>query len=523
MVEVVRYTKIYAEDIDFGDGTKEILLGNGQTVSLSQVNITHLLPGLSNGRVLYQAGNEVTQDSVFLYDESANRLSVPEVTGGVGSGDGLVVDSTSHGTKGLVQVQPAGGNVVVGGTSASTKFHMKQAGALALTIENTDAGTEGDPAIILKIAGTEKWCIGCDDSDSDKFKIDNGATLGASPILVVTGAASVGVNESSPEGILHVKSADAGAITPSASADDLIVEGSGHSGISVLSGSTSIGGLHFASTTSPDNGMIKYDHANSRFAIGISATDRVYIRSQGAIGINNTANASNPRGLTINITQSVEEIISGKMNGIVDHGMTTLAETDTAFAIYPRTDAIGSSQGGVMIAGYSESTGGVELSGNITTASTLKSALATAAVIANGALKSGTDVTVIGANGNVFAVRNDEATLFIVDAEGDVHVDGASTLTVFDDHDDVQLLNTVRALAVPDMRAKMGNFFEENLGVLERGRVVTVNADGHHFVSYKGLSGLLIDAIRQLSGRLADLERRTLHVPGGSYLGPEAS
>jgi hypothetical protein len=53
--------------------------------------------------------------------------------------------------------------------------------------------------------------------------------------------------------------------------------------------------------------------------------------------------------------------------------------------------------------------------------------------------------------------------------------------------------------------------------------VLTLNADGHHFVSVKGLFGLVIDAIRQVTAEaretragLAALEARTALAPGGA-------
>jgi len=42
-----------------------------------------------------------------------------------------------------------------------------------------------------------------------------------------------------------------------------------------------------------------------------------------------------------------------------------------------------------------------------------------------------------------------------------------------------------------------GNFVQENAEVLDKYGVITLNDDGHHFVSTKGLNALVIDAIRQ--------------------------
>ena len=57
----------------------------------------------------------------------------------------------------------------------------------------------------------------------------------------------------------------------------------------------------------------------------------------------------------------------------------------------------------------------------------------------------------------------------------------------------------------PDFRATLGETVEQNLAILEAGRVITRD-NGDCFISYKGMTGLLIDAIRQLAGRVQELE-----------------
>ena len=42
-----------------------------------------------------------------------------------------------------------------------------------------------------------------------------------------------------------------------------------------------------------------------------------------------------------------------------------------------------------------------------------------------------------------------------------------------------------------------GNFVQENAEVLDKYGVITMNDDGNHFISTKGLNALVIDAIRQ--------------------------
>ena len=57
-----------------------------------------------------------------------------------------------------------------------------------------------------------------------------------------------------------------------------------------------------------------------------------------------------------------------------------------------------------------------------------------------------------------------------------------------------------------NFRNQFGDFIEENARVLSDTGIVEFNDNGHHFFSVKGLNGLMIDAIRQLHGRIEGLE-----------------
>jgi hypothetical protein len=90
------------------------------------------------------------------------------------------------------------GNLTVGGTT-TIGGAVSIAGALSvggatglagkLTLTSTD-GIEidvasGDPKIVFDTAGADKFVVGVDDDDSDKLKIDTGATVGGSTALEV--------------------------------------------------------------------------------------------------------------------------------------------------------------------------------------------------------------------------------------------------------------------------------------------------------------------------------------------------
>jgi len=95
----------------------------------------------------------------------------------------------------------------------------------------------------------------------------------------------VGIGETSPLGNLHVKSADSGA-SADGSADELVVEGSGNSGIQLLSGTSSYGTILFGDSDDSAAGRLRYEHDNNRLNFGTNgAWDRMFIDSSGNVGI----------------------------------------------------------------------------------------------------------------------------------------------------------------------------------------------------------------------------------------------
>lgn len=117
----------------------------------------------------------------------------------------------------------------------------------------------------LYLSSTDTKIVGT--SNTNLFYVDHSAD-------------KVAIGTSAPDGLLHVFSASAGTITPHADADELVVEGSGNSGISILSGNTSDGSILFGDDGDNDAGSISFDH-NTDLLVLNSASGDVAIRSGG--------------------------------------------------------------------------------------------------------------------------------------------------------------------------------------------------------------------------------------------------
>jgi hypothetical protein len=225
----------------------------------------------------------------------------------------------------------------------------------------------------------------------------------------------------------------------------------------------------------------------------------LYISERGlAVGYTTTP--------TLNRGQIASDLAGGDFNSLVlqdttdiAHGMTSIVSTAT-YGVLGKNH---NTNGGLKVAGYGEGFVAVEMHGAATSADTTKSTAALAPVSLHAYKKSGTSVTSLGANENLLTVMNNGAAKAIVDAEGDLHIDG--TTSSFDDYNDVALLRAADlTLAGRDIDREYGDWLEYNRADLER--LGLVSAGG--FVNVTRMQRLITGAVWQLSERISRLEAR---------------
>ena len=79
---------------------------------------------------------------------------------------------------------------------------------------------------------------------------------------------------------LHIKTADSGASVASG-ADELIVEGSADTGLSILSGTDANGSIMFGDSADNDGGRIQYNPNNDRMMFSTNGSERMRLKSNG--------------------------------------------------------------------------------------------------------------------------------------------------------------------------------------------------------------------------------------------------
>lgn len=241
----------------------------------------------------------------------------------------------------------------------------------------------------------------------------------------------------------------------------------------------------------------------------MDAVDAVFAAAFNVTGpfrVGDDANASMTIGITINQGANDDEILALKSSD-VDHGVTTLAETDTYGCI--RKALAGS--GGIEFRGFADT--GLNHSvmfmrGIVTDTPSTTPATNVFGVVRVGAyLKSGTGTASIGSNGFLFSIDNAGSTKFLFDAEGDSHEDGTGW-TAYDEYDDLALVDALdRTLDARLMEREASAFLRENRAFLQAARIVTFNDGGAPFINTSRLAMLHNGAIRQLYREVQNIRK----------------
>jgi len=188
----------------------------------------------------------------------------------------------------------AGDNIGIGTTTPAHTLHVggNAASAPALLvcdsggqrIEVTGGAVKINNAYTLPAAdGSAGQVICTDGSDTLTFGPGGYWTCAAGPELYYTGG-DVGIGTTAPDGSLHVMSASAGTITADANADELVIEGSGNAGLTILSANTSQGNIAFGDDGNAKQGIFGFHQGNAEFNWS-QATQQMVLDSSGKLGI----------------------------------------------------------------------------------------------------------------------------------------------------------------------------------------------------------------------------------------------
>jgi len=153
-------------------------------------------------------------------------------------------------------------------------------------------------------------------------------------------------------GTFHILTTSAGTPAPNTDADDLVVESSASTGITVFSGATSTGNIFFADPTDADvakSGQITFNHADNTFYFkgNVGGTDTTWATlSAGGLTVAGTTTTIDSTTLTVDDKNIELGSVASPSDSTADGGGITLkGATDKTIAWTNNTDAWHFNQG----------------------------------------------------------------------------------------------------------------------------------------------------------------------------------
>ena len=371
----------------------------------------------------------------------------------------------------------------------------------ALTFDMSDAGAatfNNNVVVNDRVQGASNLVLNTVDSN-EKIHLDASGFIkfesnGVERMRIFS-AGNVSIGTTDDHAKLTVMSASCGGGANS-DADELQLEGSGNAGMTIASGTSSSGNIHFADVGAANRGIFSYDHSADSMKFGTAGTVKARFTSGGALSLNDSSPDVDTGGLTLNHGANDAAVLTLK-NSDVAHPYTGIAEADT----YARFSKNSVNNGGLFVQGYSDSsTTAIQFRACGTDGDQTKSGAATGYFSIEAAKTDGSaSVASPGSNENLVTIRSGtDDCVFIFDEEGTLHSDTSNT--TFDEYEDAQL---VRAYDLSHGRGVISSKFDKfvgyNLEKLAELKLVGRDADGspNHMVNWMGISQLHNGAIWQ--------------------------
>jgi len=256
-------------------------------------------------------------------------------------------------------------NVGIGTTSPDAELHVE--GSVLIDAYNAGAGSglffrqghlnTNQPSITVQDhSGANPDGLAISAYDGISFRLD------ASEKMRIASGGNVGIGTTSPAATVDIKTSGSGSRTAFNSvADDLVVDSTSDTGITISSSNTATGNVFFADSDNDSRGQIRYDHAGNTMRFSTSGAEVMRLGSNGNVGIGTTSPQS-----SLHISSGT----SGDAVLILEADTDNNNETDQPYIVFEQDggvqhSAIGSHSGATtdnnaLILSNSVNSGGIE-------------------------------------------------------------------------------------------------------------------------------------------------------------------
>lgn len=192
------------------------------------------------------------------------------------------------------------------GTSKWTVISVLNASAVPLIADNSTGTNDivnfkDNGTTVFKIADSGAATVTAINGTAVvPLTVNNGTSTGSiflaqdngTQMFLIADGGNTAVGNVVPDGKLHVHTATAGTVTANAAADDLVVEGSTTSGISILTPNTNDCNIFFGDPDDNNVGGITYEHSTNNMLITRNGVTTITIGSPTIFGVDIVADAA---------------------------------------------------------------------------------------------------------------------------------------------------------------------------------------------------------------------------------------
>jgi len=277
------------------NASRAVTITSNQKIGIGE-ETPEALTHIKTSDVAGAAALSASADEFLIEHATAGGMTIRSTT----TGNIFFGDATSS-ARGRITYDHSDDSLALG-TASAERFFIKSSGRVGILqphtlgvgvhIETGDSGVtsvlagadeliiegSGNTGLSILTPASNIGIIAFADPDDDNIgqikysHVDNDMTftVSASALLTLDGPQQfVGINASGADllGKLHVRTSDAGAITPAVRADELILENSGNCGLTIYSGTTSTGSIIFGDSGDDTAAEIKHNHSGDSLSI----------------------------------------------------------------------------------------------------------------------------------------------------------------------------------------------------------------------------------------------------------------
>ena len=132
-----------------------------------------------------------------------------------------------------------------------------------------DTSSSNDDCLTI----TDNEIVINEDGDNQDFRVESDDQANFFFCDASANIAGFSLHDRPDLGFIHITTASSGVSSVDAAGDEFIIEGSGHTGMSIFSGTTSTGGIYFGDSGDNNIGGIRYDHSDNDMYFTVEASD----------------------------------------------------------------------------------------------------------------------------------------------------------------------------------------------------------------------------------------------------------